>query len=167
MNEDLTSQLILIGQPNVGKSVLFHRLTGKYATVSNFPGTTVEAMCGQAVFSGKRWQIWDTPGVVSLPPRTEDERVARNAILDLQPRVLVQVADAKDLSRALHLTLELSEFGCPMVLVLNMADEMRDRGITVDRARLSQRLGIPVIETVAVTGEGIPELKRAIFCVAP
>ncbi len=159
---DTRTSIVLVGQPNVGKSVLFHALTGKYETVSNFPGTTVDVARGVGSFHGTKRVVYDTPGVLSLIPRTDDERVARDMIINTKPDVVVQVADCKDLSRALHITMELSAFHLPMVLVLNMSDEARDRGIIIDSKHLSERLGVPVVETVAITGEGIPELKSAI-----
>lgn len=155
-----TKRALLIGQPNVGKSVLFHALTGKYATVSNFPGTTVEIAYSMVRAGEQHWDVFDTPGVVSLPPRTEDEAVTRDAILELKPDIIIQVADAKDLARSVHLTLEIAEYNVPMILVLNMSDEARDRGISIDMKRLSSLLGIPVVETIAVTGEGLGELKK-------
>ncbi len=155
-------KILLIGHPNVGKSVLFHALTGRYAMVSNFPGTTVDMIYADAKIAGREWNVIDTPGVVALPPRTEDEAVTRDSILRYKPEVLIQVADAKDLARTLHLTLDLTEYGVPMILALNMADEARDRGIMIDTARLSDLLGFPVVETVAVNGEGIHELKTKV-----
>lgn len=154
--------LVLAGHPNVGKSVLFHALTGRYAMVSNFPGTTVEMTHADMKTGDRRWRVYDTPGVVSLPPRTEDEAVTRAVLLRYQPSLLVQVADAKDLVRSLHLTLELSEYGLPMVLVLNMADEAEARGIRIDEQRLSKILGIPVVKTVAVNGEGVQALRASL-----
>jgi len=154
--------LAIVGHPNVGKSVIFHALTGKYVNVSNFPGTTVDLSMGRGKFGNAEWSVCDTPGVISLRARTDDERVARDFLLETEPDVILQVADAKNLSKAIHLTLELSEFNKPMVLALNMADEAQDRGITIDFQRLSALLGIPVIETVAINGEGIPALKEAL-----
>lgn len=151
--------LVLAGHPNVGKSVLFHALTGRYAMVSNFPGTTVDMLQADMKTAQGRWRVYDTPGVVSMPPRTEDEAVSRAVLMSQNPSLAVQVADAKDLGRSLHLTLELSEYGLPMILVLNMADEAQDRGLILDEERLEKILGIPVIKTVAVNGEGIAKLR--------
>lgn len=152
--------LALVGHPNVGKSVLFHALTGKYVTVSNFPGTTVDLTRGVGRLSGDEWMVYDTPGVFSLNPKTDDERVSRDLLLNAHPEVVIQVADAKNLAKTLHLGLELAEFRIPMILALNMIDESRDRGIEIDTARLEKILGIPVVETVAIVGEGIAELKK-------
>lgn len=166
MDTPLTSKglpgIVLVGHPNVGKSVLFHALTGRYAMVSNFPGTTVEMTYADMKFESRQWTVFDTPGVVSMPPRTEDEMVTRDALLKYKPQVMIQVADAKDLARSLHLTLELSEYRIPMILALNMTDEAESRGITVDAARLSGLLGIPVVKTIAVNGEGIAALRAKI-----
>lgn len=154
--------LVLVGHPNVGKSVLFHALTGRYAMVSNFPGTTVEMTHADMKFGDRHYTVFDTPGVVSLPPRTEDEMVTRDALLKYKPEVMIQVADAKDLVRSLHLTLELSEYRIPMVLALNMADEAESRGIMIDAERLGRLLGIPVVKTIAVSGEGVAALRAKI-----
>ncbi len=152
--------IALVGHPNVGKSVLFHALTGKYVTVSNFPGTTVDLTRGVGRIGASEWMVYDTPGVFSLNPKTEDERVSRDLLLNVHPDVVIQVADAKNLSKTLHLVIELAEFRVPVVLALNMADESRDRGIEIDCARLEKVLGIPVVETVAISGDGIDELKK-------
>jgi ferrous iron transport protein B len=154
--------LALVGNPNVGKSVIFSGLTGKYVTVSNYPGTTVDVSRGAGSFAGAQYHVVDTPGVNSLIPHSEDERVARDVLLRDAPDVVVQVLDAKNLRRGLMLTLELAEYGRPMVLVLNMTDEALDRGISIDADRLSRLLGVPVVETVAVTGQGLSDLKRAV-----
>ena len=155
-------RLALVGHPNVGKSVIFQALTGRYAAVSNYPGTTVEITRGAGRFGGRDWLVADTPGVRGLTPRSEEEAAARDFLLDEPPDVLVQVGDMKELRRVLQLTLELAPLGRPMVLVLNLADEARARGIGVDAARLSRSLGFPVIPAVAVTGEGLAEVRRAI-----
>ncbi len=160
-------RLALVGQPNVGKSVLFQALTGRYVTVSNYPGTTVEITRGVGDLDGGPWQVTDTPGIRGLLPRSEDELAARNHLLEEPPDALVQVADAKDLRRALRLTLELSALDLPMVLVLNLSDEARACGFGVDAARLSRALGFPVVETVAVTGDGVADLEGALSKAAP
>ncbi|HRY28630.1 MAG TPA: ferrous iron transport protein B [Elusimicrobiota bacterium] len=155
-------RLALVGNPNVGKSVVFNRLTGQYVTVSNYPGTTVDVSRGGGRLGGENYEIVDTPGVNSLIPNSEDERVTRDLLLRENPDVLVQVADAKNLHRALLLTLELAEFRRPMLLVLNMMDEAMSRGLVIDPARLSRRLGIPVLRTVATLGEGLADVKAAV-----
>jgi ferrous iron transport protein B len=154
--------VVLVGNPNVGKSVLFHRLTGKYATVSNFPGTTVELARGPLRRAEGSGVVTDTPGVNSLLPSAEDERVTRDVLLRERPDVVVNVLDAKNLRRSLLVTLELAAYRIPMVAALNLSDEAADRGIVVDAVRLEKELGIPVVKTVALTGVGVPELKSAI-----
>ncbi len=155
-------RLLLVGNPNVGKSVIFHYLSGKYATVSNYPGTTVEVTRGQAQFGDDTWEIIDTPGVQSLLPNSEDEKVARDILINGHTDgAVVQVVDAKNLRRSLVITSQLAELGFPMVIALNMLDEADRRGIKVDTESLSQALGVEVVETVAVDGQGLERLKEA------
>ena len=148
--------LLLVGNPNVGKSVLFGHLTGTYVTVSNYPGTTVDITRGKSSAGG--WVVIDTPGVNSLIPQSEDEIVTRDILLSEPDKRVLLVADAKNLSRALQLALQLAEMRVPYVLVLNMTDEAQAKGIRIDRALLEQRLGVPVVETVAVRRVGVAEL---------
>lgn len=156
--------LLLVGNPNVGKSVLFGILTGRYVTVSNYPGTTVEVARGRptrAVQEETRArEVVDTPGVNTLIPMSEDERVTRDILIDQPGAVVVQVADAKNLRRALLLTLQLAELEAPVVLALNLMDEVRVRGIQVDVARLAELIGAPVVPTVATRRTGIKALVR-------
>ncbi len=151
--------ILLVGHPNVGKSVLFHRLTGAYVNVSNYPGTTVEVTRASARFD-REAVLLDTPGVLALPSRSDDERATMRALLNESSRCLVQVGDAKNLRRTLALTALLAELGLPMVLALNMHDEAAARGVMVDIPALSEELGIPVLATVATGGEGIGELTN-------
>ena len=146
---------LLIGHPNVGKSVLFHRLTGAYVNVSNYPGTTVEVSRATPRFDADA-ELFDTPGVLMLPSRSEDERVTLRALFAQAPKAVVQVGDAKNLKRTLALTAVLAELKVPMVLALNMADEAAARGIELDAEALSELLGIPVRLAVATAGEGSP-----------
>lgn len=155
-------RIALVGNPNVGKSVIFGLLTGKYVTVSNYPGTTVEISYGNISLDSKRFVLVDTPGTNSLIPMSEDEKVTRDILLRENPSVIIQVADSKNLRRTLLLTLQIAEMGIPMVLDLNMADEARDRGIVIDMDELSKVLGINVIPTVAPQRKGIKELKESI-----
>ena len=163
MNTSLSSAnaILLVGHPNVGKSVLFHRLTGAYVNVSNYPGTTVEVTRANTRFDHSA-VLLDTPGVLALPSRSDDERATMTALLHENSRCLVQVGDAKNLRRTLTLTALLAELGVPMVLALNMHDEAAARGVTVDVAALSEELGIPVLATVATGGEGIGELTGSL-----
>jgi len=149
-------RIALVGNPNVGKSVIFGALTGTYATVSNYAGTTVEVTRAAARFD-PAVEVIDTPGVNSLTPNSEDEQVTRDILLD-GVDLVVQVADAKNLARALVLSAQLAEAGVAFILVLNMMDEAAERGLRIDSATLSAALGVPVIETVAVRGVGLRRL---------
>lgn len=152
---DPDAPIILIGNPNVGKSAVFGALTGRYVEVSNFPGTTVEISAGAV----DGVPLIDTPGVNSLQPRSDDERVTRNILLDRPPRAVIQVADSRNLRRNLLLTLQLAEFGVPFILDLNMSDEAQARGINIDVKRLSQALGAEIVQTAATRNEGMDELR--------
>jgi len=158
--------MLLVGHPNVGKSVLFHRLTGTYVTVSNYPGTTVE-VARAALRSDRGKQLLDTPGVLSLPARSDDERATMRAILNEDARVLIQVGDAKNLRRTLALTALLAELGVPLILVLNMGDEAKARGVAVDSGQLAEALGVPVVQTVATNGEGVVPLTHQLTHTRP
>lgn len=157
------SRVALVGNPNVGKSVTFNLLTGKYVVVSNYPGTTVDFSSGElALDSGGFCEVIDTPGTNSLIPKSEDEQVARSVLWNGGVDFVVQVADYKNLRRTLMLTLELIEMKFPLVLDLNMEDEARERGIYIDVKKLSAMLGsVEVVPTAAVTRSGFGELKRA------
>lgn len=155
-------KIVLVGNPNVGKSVIFRLLTGSYVLVSNFPGTTVEISRGRMVVGGRTFEVVDTPGVNSLVPQSEDEFVTCEVLLRERPDVIVQVADAKNLRRTLLITSQLVEFGIPAVLVLNMMDEAEERGLAVDTKRISELFSIPVVETVAIYSRGRKQLLQAI-----
>jgi len=156
-------RIALVGNPNVGKSVVFGRLTGRYVTVSNYPGTTVAVTRGRATVGAEVCDIVDTPGVNAIEGAlSEDEKVTRDLLRDGGAELIVQVADARNLRRALMLTSQLADLRLPMILVLNMMDEARARGVDIDVAGLSQALGIPVIEAVAPEGRGLAELREAL-----
>ncbi|MCC7573827.1 MAG: ferrous iron transport protein B [Candidatus Methanofastidiosum sp.] len=159
----MDKRIALVGSPNVGKSVIFSHLTGKYVTVSNYPGTTVELSRGKGLLGIKKVDIIDTPGSNSLIPMSEDEEVTRNVLFSSEIDYVIQVADEKNLQRALMISSELSEIGLPFTLVLNMADEARRKGVIIDIDRLSKILGVPVVETVAVEGKGIAKMKKSIL----
>lgn len=160
------AEIILVGHPNVGKSVLFGRLTGRYVTVANYPGTTVDVSRGTARGVDGAAVI-DTPGIVGFPARSEDERVVSRLLLDGEARTIVQVGDAKGVRRTLELTVHLAELGLPLVLVLNMSDEAAGAGVRIDRARLSELLGVPVLLTVATAGTGVGEIAAAVSAARP
>lgn len=156
-------KIVLIGNPNVGKSVIFGLLTGKYVTVSNYPGTTVEISQSNIYLEGKRLLLVDTPGVNSLVPMSEDEKVTRDILLKEVPSAVIQVGDAKNLKRTLLITLQLSEMGFPLVLDMNMLDEAMDKGISIDMRKLREVLGTDVIGTAAPQRKGIKELREAVL----
>ncbi|HLE17756.1 MAG TPA: ferrous iron transport protein B [Syntrophales bacterium] len=166
-NETLTQAvekwLVLIGNPNVGKSVIFGALTGRYATVSNYPGTSVEISKGMARFGGKRLGIIDSPGVNSLVPMSDDERVTRDILLNEDIGAALQVMDSKNLRRSLLITLQLMEMGLPITLALNMYDEAGERGITIDSAALSNLLGLKIVPTIATQRWNLDKLEAAFY----
>ena len=153
-------RIILIGNPNVGKSVIFNYLTGKYVTVSNYPGTTVEVATGAMFTKGKIFQVVDTPGINSLIPTSEDEKVTRDILLHGPPVHLVQVIDTKNIRRGLLISLQLLEMGVPFVVVLNMWDEAKSRGIDINLRKLSEHLGMPVLKAVATRRKGLEKIKE-------
>ena len=128
------NRIVLAGNPNVGKSVIFGLLTGKYVTVSNYPGTTVEVSHGNMSLDGGKFLVVDSPGVNSFIPMSEDERVTRDILLAERPDSVVLVSDSKNLKRGLMLFLQIAEMGLPCVFTLNMEDEARARGIGKRRA---------------------------------
>src|SRR5512138_3409996 len=154
--------IILVGNPNVGKSVVFGWLTGRYVEVSNYPGTTIEVARGTMTAGDIQAPIIDTPGTNSLSPRSDDERVTRDILLVETPRAVLQVADAKNLRRALLLSTQLAELGVPLALDLNMAHEAAGRGVTIDTQALAQQLGVPVTTSVATRREGLDGLLNAV-----
>ncbi len=155
-----TPRIALVGNPNVGKSAIFSLLTGRYVTVSNYPGTTVEVTTGNTTISKKRYLIIDTPGVNNLIPMSEDEKVTRDILLEEKTNSVIQVADAKNIKRALSLTLQLIEMGLPIILDLNMRDESLSRGIDIKEEELKKILGVEIVSTIAVQKKGIDSLKK-------
>jgi ferrous iron transport protein B len=154
--------IILVGNPNVGKSVVFKNLTGQRVHISNYPGTTVEISRGRARLNGDETELFDTPGINDLAQRSEDARVTLEIIEQHPEAVLVQIADAKNLRRALLLTLQLAELGRPLVLVLNMMDELQRCGARIDVDELSEILGVPVVSTIAVHNSGMDRVIEAL-----
>ncbi len=155
-------KIVIVGSPNVGKSALFGALTGVYADVSNYPGTTVEVTRSRGRIGGEEFEIIDTPGMYSLMPVSEEERVGRTILAQEKPAAVLHIVDAKNLERMLSLTLQLKEAFFPVILVLNMMDEARAAGITVDTQRLEREMGIPVAAVVATGGEGLDILRGRI-----
>ncbi len=156
-------RVALVGSPNVGKSSLFQRLTGRYVTVSNYPGTSVELTRSHAHLGPVACEVVDTPGLHSLLPSTEEERVTRRLLLAGEADVVVHVIDAKNVALQLPLTLQLLELGRPLVVALNIADEAARLGVEINHAALADRLGVPVVPVVAIRGTGVPELRQAVL----
>jgi len=155
-------KIVLVGSPNVGKSLLFNRLTGAYVTVSNYPGTTVEVSRGRGKVGIKDFEIVDTPGMYSLMCITEEEKVTRDLLFHENPKAVLHVIDAKNIQRMLPLTAQLIEAEIPVILVLNIMDEAEQLGLSIDMKTLEAKLGIPVISTVAAFNHGINCLKERI-----
>ncbi|BCS53156.1 ferrous iron transport protein B [Geobacter sp. SVR] len=155
-------RVALVGNPNVGKSVLFNALTGAYVTVSNYPGTSVEVSRGTAAIEGQEWQVIDTPGMYSIHTITEEERVAREILLHETPDVVLHVLDARNLERMLAMTIQLIEAELPVILVVNIMDEAERMGLKIDLALLRERLGIPVIGAATAHKRGMDEIRSAI-----
>lgn len=152
-----------MGNPNVGKSVVFSRLTGAKVIASNYPGTTVSFTRGHIHLDGKRTEVIDVPGTYTLNPTCKAEEVAVQMLEDAGPDdVVINVVDATRLERNLNLTLQLLERNIPVIMALNMWDDARHKGISIDVQKLEELLGIPVIPTVAVSGEGIRKLVSRI-----
>ncbi len=174
---ELPRKVVLVGNPNVGKSVLFNALTGAYTTVSNYPGTSVEISQGFCDLGGSRYEILDTPGMYSLMPITEEERVARTILLEDEPHLVVHVIDARNLERMLPMTLQLIEAGLPVMLVVNIMDEAERLGMSIDVDLLQEKLGIPVVGAATARKRGLKEIRarisefdgrrRAVFGYAP
>lgn len=153
-------RMVLAGNPNVGKSVLFSQLTGARVVISNYPGTTVEFTRGKLQAKGQAWEVLDAPGTYSLEPTCRAEEVAANLVNSAD--VVVNVIDATNLERNLYLTSQLLERGVPLVIVLNLIDEAAQKGVKLNVPRLQELLGVPVIPTVAISGRGLPELVAAL-----
>lgn len=156
-------RIVLVGNPNVGKSVIFGLLTGQYVTVSNYPGTTVEVSHGNISLDGRKYLVIDSPGVNNLMPMSEDERVTRDILLNEGADSVVLVADSKNLKRALMLLIQLAEMDIPCILDMNMEDEARARGVEVNYKELEDLLGIKVFGTVAPQKKGISKLKESLL----
>ena len=147
----------LVGNQNCGKTTLFNALTGSNQHVGNFPGVTVDQKTGE-IRGEKGCSVVDLPGIYSLRPYTQEEIVSRDYILQQKPDGIINIVDATNIERNLYLTLQLLELRVPMVLALNMMDEVRANGGTVDVQRMSRELGIPVVPISAAKGEGVSEL---------
>lgn len=150
----MNATMALMGNPNSGKTTLFNSLTGSRQHVGNYPGITVEKREGRLKINELDMTVVDLPGTYSLTAYTQDEVVARNFLMENDPDAVVTVLDATNLERSLYLELQILELGMPVIVVLNMMDEVRRKGVTIDTKRLSSLLGLPVLEMVARSGEG-------------
>ena len=153
-------RILLMGNPNVGKSVVFSRLTGVHVIASNYPGTTVEFTQGTMQLEGEKALVIDVPGTYGLEATSKAEEIAVSMLADGE--VVVDVVDATNLERNLHLTLHLLEQDIPLIISLNIWDDAKHKGIHIDVEKLEKELGVPVVPTVAVTGEGIKQLVSRI-----
>lgn len=153
-------RIALAGNPNAGKSTVFNALTGSHQHVGNYPGITVEKKQGTARVDGREVLLIDLPGTYSLTAYTIEEVVARRVLADEAPDAVVSVLNASALERNLYLAVQLLEMGVPLILALNMMDEAKSQGISIDTEHLSRRMQLPVLETVARTGTGMDALLR-------
>ncbi|HII38625.1 TPA: ferrous iron transporter B [Candidatus Micrarchaeota archaeon] len=153
-------KIALAGNANVGKSVIFNYLTGGSQHVGNWPGKTVEKADGTLVYRGYSVEVVDLPGIYSVSPNSPEERVAEEFIRTEKPDAVINVVDASVLERNLFLTLQLLEMRAPVILVLNLSDVAKRKGISVDAAKLGEKLGVEVVETVAVHGKGVDGIIR-------
>jgi ferrous iron transport protein B len=160
-------RVALIGNPNVGKSVIFNSLTGMKQHTGNWPGKTVEMKVGYFTHHGIEFEVIDLPGVYSLSAVSEDEKVARSYIVDHRPDIVVDIVNASQIERNLYLTLLLIELQVNLVVALNMYDIVQSRGDKIDLDGLSRHLGAPVVATTATRKEGLEELKDAILTSIP
>lgn len=151
----------LIGNPNVGKSLIFHQLTGLGVEVSNYPGTTIDLQCGNTCFGKERIEVTDLPGIYSLDGDSDEEQIVRSFVSSGRADVLVVVLDAVRLERNLYLLLQVAEYRKPMLVILNMTDEAEKAGILVDIAKLSTILGLEVIPTAAIQGKNTERIIPA------
>jgi ferrous iron transport protein B len=157
----------LIGNPNVGKSVIFNNLVpGARQHVGNWPGKTVEKKEGKCAHKETELKIVDLPGTYSLTARAVDELIARNYIVEETPDVVVHIVDASNIERNLYLTFLLLELEANVVIALNMFDVAKEKGYKIDVKKLSKQLGVPIVPTVATTKEGMKELKDEIIYAA-
>ncbi len=160
-------KILLMGNPNVGKSAVFNRLTGAKVIESNYPGTTVDYTKGYMRLEGKEIEIIDVPGTFSLEPKDKAEEVAVKILRENKDSVVICVIDSTKLERGLYLAIEIIEEGYPVIIALNMWDIAKDKNIWIDIEKLQNILGVPVVPTIAISGEGIKELISRIKEASP
>src|SRR5262249_26457692 len=162
-----TPTVVLVGNPNTGKTTLFNALAGMNQRVGNYPGVTVETKKGRFRYQDETFELIDLPGTYSLAPRSPDEMLAVELILgqppaESRPDVVVAIVDASNLDRNLYLVTQVLELGVPVVVALNMMDVAARQGISIDPKQLADNLGVPVVRMQANKGLGVFELKTAI-----
>ena len=157
LSEETVLTFALVGNQNSGKTTLFNQLTGANQHVGNFPGVTVDRKDG-VIRKHPNTLITDLPGIYSMSPYSREELVSRDFVLDDHPKAIINIVDATNIERNLYLTMQLLELGIPMVVALNMMDELRGNGGTVDVNRMESMLGVPVVPISAAKNEGVDEL---------
>ncbi|MFC1588480.1 FeoB small GTPase domain-containing protein, partial [Planctomycetota bacterium] len=159
-NDGSENTVLLLGNLNVGKTTLFNRICGRHLKAANYPGTSVSIGRGDLSEGGAKFHLIDTPGINSMMPESEDEKISWNILLDEKPDTIALIADGKNMRKSLLLTLQLAEFGIPLILNINMMDEVRQRGIHIDTEKLSLLINAPVTETIATEGEGVRSFRK-------
>lgn len=157
--EGTTLTYALVGNQNCGKTTLFNQLTGSNQHVGNFPGVTVDRKDGM-IRGHENTVVTDLPGIYSMSPYSEEETVSRRFVLEEKPKAIINIVDAGNIERNMYLTIQLLELGIPMVIALNMMDEVVGNGGSIDVNRMEQLLGVPVVPIVAMKNEGVDELVR-------
>jgi len=156
-------KILLIGQPNVGKSSLLNALVGSKVIVSNYPGTTVEITEAEKNFNNKKINFIDTPGIYSISDRSEEEKVTERALLEQKVDRAIVIADAVSLERSLYMVLQILEIGVPLTVALNFVEDAEKRGITINTQKLEELLNVPVIPINPITKKGIPVLLNSLL----
>ena len=153
-------KIALVGNQNSGKTTLFNLLTGMHAKIGNWPGVTIEKKTGK--IKGTKHKITDLPGIYSLSPYSIEEDISRQYVFDEKPDIIINIVDTTQLERSLYLTTQLLELDSHIIVVLNMADILEDRGVSVDPKELSKILGTPVLLVSALKGTGVDKLLKEI-----
>ncbi|MBL7094993.1 ferrous iron transport protein B [candidate division KSB1 bacterium] len=156
------TSILIIGNPNVGKTTIFNQLSRKYAVTANYPFTTVEANSAPIRIEGREYELIDTAGIYRLDFPSEEGQITRDFLFNNTPKIIIQVIEAAKLEQSLRLTLQLLELKIPLILVLNMNDELAKQGVRLNPHVLSESLNVPIIETIAVEGKGIEKIKKVI-----
>ncbi len=154
-------KIVIVGQANVGKSILFNKFSKAYSIVSNYAQTTFKAIRKDADFGGKSYEVVDTPGLFSLNVLSDDERITRDVLLTEKPELLIFCGDANNLKNSLILLSQVMELEIPTLFCLNMIDEARKKGVEIDSRLLGEKLGMAVVKTAAILGLGLSELEEA------